>query len=74
MELVQDHSEAQLEEDREADEHAEVCRDVNVAHVVEPEDFLAVACEQIKSSGEPPTRRPLDFDTASHKKACSPGC
>ena len=46
VELVQDHSEAQLEEDREADEDPEVCGHVDVAHVVEAQHLLAVTCAQ----------------------------
>ena len=47
MELVQDHSEAQLKEYGEANQYSEVRRHVDVAHVVEPQDLLAVACAQI---------------------------
>ena len=57
MELVQDHSEAQLEEDREADEDSKVRGNVDVAHVVEAQDLLAVACAQqiIASTSTPST-------------------
>ena len=46
MEIVQYHSEAQLKEDCEAYEDSKVCGHVDVAHVVEPQDLLAVTCAQ----------------------------
>ena len=69
MEIIQYHSETQLKEDCEAYQHSEIRGHVDVAHVVEAQHLLAVACAQLKS-----TRQPLlDFDTVSHKKTCSRG-
>ena len=77
VELVQDHREAQLEEDREADEESEVRGDVDVAHVVEAQYLFAVACAHKSNHRVNPhaiDATSADFDTGGHKKACSRGC